>query len=139
MTIAVVLGNRNNDDGTLSTIGTERMQATLQLLATTQIDSIILSGGIANSIANVSESQLMYDYLVEHNISPDRLIIEDNSLTTEQNAQYCAPIINSIMPDTVILVTSHDHMHRLFYNPIKLFAKHIDSSITLTPYTGGTL
>ncbi len=138
MTIAVVLGNRNNDDGTLSDIALQRMDITLQLLQHTAIDSILLSGGIANKVCNVSESHLMQQYLIAHGVSASRILLEDHSLTTQQNAQYCAPIINNMTADTVWLITSAQHMHRAYLNPLKLFAKYLDSNITLIPYTGGT-
>ncbi len=139
MTIAVVLGNRNNDDGTLSSLAIERMQLTLQLLGNTSIDKIILSGGMANITSGVTEAQLMQQYLVAQGVDNSNIILEDKSTTTATNAKYCAPIINSLQPSKVVLVTSAEHMDRKILNPLKLFAKYIDKHIQLVGYKGDTL
>lgn len=139
MTIAVVLGNRNNDDGTLSTIAHERMQLTLQLLQQRHIDKLILSGGMANITSGVTEAQLMQQYLVAQGVDNNSIILEDKSTTTATNAKYCAPIINGISPSTVILVTSAEHMNRKVLNPLKLFAKYLNSNIQLLGYKGDTI
>lgn len=139
MTIAVVLGNRNNDDGTLSDIGTQRMQLTLQLLQLQHIDKVILSGGMANVASGITEAELMQQHLLAQGVAKDKIMLEDKSTTTATNAKYCAPIINNLCPSKVVLVTSAEHMDRKVLNPLKLFAKHLDKTIQLVGYKGDTL
>lgn len=138
LTIMVVLGNRNLDDGSMSQAGLYRVRLALDIIKQNTVDKVILSGGIANTKANVSEAQLMHDWLTYHGVDSDMLIKEEQSLTTQQNAKYCAAIL-SHMPtvDKVILVTSADHMQRPFLNPIKLFAKALPSNITIIPRSKG--
>ncbi len=139
MTIAVVLGNRNNDNGTLSSIALERMALTLQLLQQQQIDKLILSGGMANITSGATEAQLMQQYLVTHGVDNSQILLEDKSTTTATNAKYCAPIVNNLHPSKVVLVTSAEHMDRKMLNPLKLLAKYLDKHIQLVGYKGDTL
>lgn len=139
MIFGIVLGNANNDDGTMSDIMLERMQLTLQLLSHTHVDKIILSGGIANKRANVSEAEVMCHYLTTHGVSQHMLILEQQSTTTAENALYSGKILVNYCVDSVILITSPQHMHRIILNPIRLFEKQIDSKTKLIPYCGGTL
>ena len=59
MEVAIVLGNRMNDDGSLSEIMKTRLALTLRLIAEHSPDKIILSGGPANPKANVTEAEAM--------------------------------------------------------------------------------
>ena len=55
MKIAIVLGNRMNDDGSLSKIMIKRLLLTLKFDKVYHPDLIITSGGIANELAGVAE------------------------------------------------------------------------------------
>ena len=64
MLVAVVLGNRLNDDGTPTELMLKRMQLTLEMYVKFNPDKIILSGGLANKKAGRTEAQFMREYLV---------------------------------------------------------------------------
>ncbi len=49
--------------------------------------TLILSGGQGNG-EYISEAQCMHDYLTEHGVSEDRLVLEDQSTTTQENLIY---------------------------------------------------
>lgn len=123
MVVAVILGNRLNDDGSFSDIMKTRMNLALKLFAEEKPDYIIVSGGIANPKAGVAEGQKMYEYLVENGIPEDKLIKETESMTTKENAKYSVPMAISLQAKRLILCTSQEHMNRFYLNPYKLFLK----------------
>ena len=125
MVVAVILGNRLNDDGTMTDILKRRLQSALKLNGLFHPDYIVVSGGVANEKACVSEAQKMRDYLVEQGMESDRILLEDRSLTTKQNAEYSVPMCVKLCATEVILCTSLEHMSRNFLNPIKLFQKEL--------------
>ena len=125
MLVAVVLGNRLNDDGTPTELMLKRMQLTLEMYVKFNPDKIILSGGFANKKAGLTEAQFMHKYLVEKGLPTDVLVAEDNSLTTAQNAQFSVPMALEMGADELVVVTSAEHMSRSILNPLKLFQKHL--------------
>ena len=135
MLVAVVLGNRMNDDGTPSTTMLNRMQLVLQAYQKLCPDKIILSGGLANKKAGITEAQFMYDYLASRGIPADVLHKEENSLTTQQNAQFSVPMAKDMGATDIVVITSAEHMSRPFLNPLKLFQKQLSGTqITLYGY-----
>jgi len=136
MKVAIVLGNMLNDDGSFSEAMKERLALTIKLNAELNPDIIILSGGNANPRAGESEAHAMYDYLVRKGLSEDKLIKEDRSLTTVQNAKYAVPIALSFSPDTIILCSSKEHIARTFLNPVRIFKRKLKGSgVKLTVYS----
>ena len=132
MLVAVVLGNRMNDDATPTQLMLKRMQLAMEMYVKFNPDKIILSGGLANTKAGITESQFMRGYLVEHGIPAEILLEENNSLTTKQNAQFSVPIAVELGADELVVVTSAEHMSRPFLNPLKLFQNKLKGSkITL--------
>lgn len=125
MLVAVVLGNRMNDDGTPSQLMLKRMQLVQEAYQKLHPDKIILSGGLANPKAGITEAQFMHTYLAESGIPTDMLAMEQNSLTTKQNAQFSVPLAQQMGADSIVVVTSAEHMSRSFLNPLKLFQKQL--------------
>lgn len=125
MLVAVVLGNRMNDDATPTQLMLKRMQLTMEMFVKFNPDKIILSGGLANKKAGITEAQFMRNYLIEKGIPAEILVEENNSLSTKQNAQFSVPMAVEMGADEVIVVTSSEHMSRPFLNPLKLFQKQL--------------
>lgn len=125
MLIAVVLGNRINDDGSISGLMKSRLDMALDIYKRYSPAKIILSGGVANKKVNVSEAQMMRDFLVERGIPQDVLVLEDKSLTTKQNAEFSVPIAAGLGATELLLCTSREHMNRFYLNPIKLFKRQL--------------
>ena len=135
MLVAVVLGNRINDDGSMSALMLKRLEMTLKLYKTFAPTKIILSGGAANPKVDLSEAQMMYDYLVANGIPADVLVLEDKSWTTKQNAEFSVPIAVQMGATELLLCTSIEHMSRPRLNPIKLFQKQLaHTQIKLSAY-----
>lgn len=127
MLIAVVLGNRINDDGTMSEIMRKRLEAAIKVNRIFSPERIVLSGGIANKRVSKSEAQMMCDYLVEQGVSSNILVLEDKSLTTKQNAEFSVPVAAELGATELLLLTSAEHVSRGYLNPIKLFQKQLQS------------
>ena len=137
MLVAIILGNRLNDDGAPSEILKKRLAATLKINELFAPSKIIVSGGVANPKAGVSEAQVMRDYLVSFGIENDKIVLEDKSMTTKQNAAFSVPIAASLGATEILLCTSIEHMGRKNLNPIRLFCKKLQDfdGIKLSVYS----
>ena len=122
MKVLVVLGNRMNDDGTFSSIMLERLYKTLEVAD--DYDKIIVTGGVANPNAGIAEGDMMCQWLVENGIPMKKVLVENKSHTTKENAKYSAPIIKGLGSDDVTLLSSAYHIDRKILNPIRLFRKY---------------
>lgn len=135
-TIGIILGNRLNDDGSITKLMKHRLELALELEKNFDLDKIIVSGGIANKKANVSEASVMASYLIEKGVSAEKIIIEDQSMSTVANAKYSLEIVRSLKAEAIIVCTSIEHMTRTIYNPVKIFSDAIgEDNIKLMIYT----
>ena len=125
MLVAVVLGNRINDDGTMSELMRVRLETALKIYNTFSPSKIILSGGVANKKVDVAEADMMREYLVERGVSSNILVLEYKSLTTKQNAEFSVPIAVELGATELLLCTSLEHISRSYLNPIKLFQSQL--------------
>lgn len=125
MLALIVLGNRLNDDGSISAVMKKRLDMALRLDELFKPDIIIVSGGIANEKAQESEASKMREYLLNNGISFNKIIMEDKSLSTKQNAEYSVPIAAKLGATEILLCTSIEHMSRAYLNPLKLFQKEL--------------
>lgn len=71
MLVAVVLGYWLNDDGTRNLLLDKRLELAIDFIKEYKPYKVILSGGIANQKAKVSEASLMYEYLVNRGVDKD--------------------------------------------------------------------
>lgn len=139
MKVFVLLGNRMNDDGTLSELMKLRLGLAVKYYEENKPDKIIVSGGIANKKAGVAEADKMEEYLLSSGIPQDVIIKEDKSLTTKQNAEFSCPKAKELGADTMVLCTSKEHMTRWYLNPVRLFKRYLKkygaTDVKLVTYT----
>lgn len=139
MKVFVLLGNRMNDDGTLSDKMKLRLDLCVKYYNEFKPDKIIVSGGIANQKAGVAEADKMEEFLLGAGVSSETIIKEDKSLTTKQNAEFSCKVVKELGADTLVLCTSKEHMERWYLNPIRLFRRYLKkygaSEIKLLTYT----
>lgn len=133
MKLIVVLGKRLNNDGSFHSEMAERCNAVLKGLSDNTYDSALLSGGLANSRAKITEAEAMRDFLVKKGIDPKRLILENKSKTTVQNAKFSKKIIEDLGVDTIYLCSSAVHLNRKYFNPVRLFNYHLNNKIKIIP------
>lgn len=133
MKLLVALGKRLNNDGSFHQEMLERCNTVSKALLSNEYDIAVLCGGLANPRAKLTEAQAMRDYIVNKKVAPNRLILEDKSKTTLQNAKFSKKIINDLGVNTIYLCSSAVHLNRKFLNPIKLFRFYLGKSIQIIP------
>lgn len=134
--VAVILGNRVNDDGTITEIQKERLLMALEIENEFHPDYFILSGGSPNQKAGISEAEGMYNYLVENGFNKSKLIKEDQSLTTVQNAKFSIPIAEKLGAEILIVCSSLYHFEDLQYHALESFIAEVKkTNMTLMIYT----
>lgn len=71
-------------------------------------------GGTAPSNPYVTEAGQMAAWLEEHGIDPERIIVENRSISTEENAMFTYQILSKDYPqvNSIALVSSHYHLRR---------------------------
>lgn len=136
-TVVIVLGNRLNDDGTITIIQKERLELAKEIEKTFNPDYYILSGGLANVVPGKTEAEAMYDYLVnDGTINQEKLIMEKDSLTTVQNAHYSIPIAKQLGAELIIVCSSPYHYLLNGSRLMESFTKELEgSNIPLMVYT----
>lgn len=133
--IVVVLGNRLNDDGSITKIQEERLKLALEIEEQYKPYCYILSGGPANPIPNKTEALAMYEYLVTKGIAKERLILEDKSHSTVENAKFSVPLAKELGADIIMVCTSLYHLANPGYKAMESFGKEIEgSNIILMTY-----
>ena len=92
-----------------------RLDKALEYLERWQDVPAVLTGGTGYG-EEISEAQCMYDYLTEHGVEPERLILEDQASNTAENFAFSKPLLYGagVDParDTVAVVTNDFHIAR---------------------------
>ena len=109
----IVLGFELNDDGTMKDELIGRL--TVALDCANQYPNayvVCTGGGTARNNPDVTEAGLMGEWLLEHGLAGERLIIEDKSMTTAENAKNSYAILLADYPqvDSVVIVSSSYHI-----------------------------
>ena len=110
---------------------------TLKVIADIHPVRVILSGGIPYpEINNISEAQVMFDYLISHGVSPELLIKEERSASTRENALFSVPLAKNIGANNILVISTIEHFTEYSYNVLKIFSDQIhDANIYLSCFT----
>lgn len=73
---------------------------------------VFVSGGSDPDVSRMSEAQAMRGLLVDLGVPPGRIVLEEKSRTTGENARFTAPLLKAYRVQRVLLVTSALHMQR---------------------------
>lgn len=93
---------------------TERLNAAKTYMDEHKEVICILSGGKGED-EGISEALCMYNYLIEHGVDENRLIMEDRSTSTRENLKFSMDIINERgLQKDVAIVTNEFHEYRAF-------------------------
>ena len=117
--ILVVLGNWMNNDGTMSATLIKRLGLALEAMDKFDPLYIVVTGGMANKTAGIAEATAMYNYLVMKGVPKEMLIVENQSMSTEQNAIYTFKLLENIDFDNLIIVSTMEHFYT--YRAIQYF------------------
>ena len=108
-----VLGFELNPDGTMQDELLGRLQVALKCAEQYPNAYVICTGGgTARNAPDVTEGGLMGEWMVKQGLDPKRLIIEDQSHTTAENAENSYEILLRDYPqvDSVALISSSYHI-----------------------------
>ena len=109
----VVLGFQLAPDGAMRPELIERLTVAARCAAQYPNARIVCTGGgTAAGDASATEAGRMADWLIENGVSADRVIVEDKSLTTAQNAIYTFDILQARYPEVkeLVIVSSDYHI-----------------------------
>ena len=106
----VTLGYALNSDGTMHETLIKRLDQTYLAAIANPDAKIIVSGGVQKS--GVTESYLMKKWLIEKGIDANRIIPEDKSKDTVDNALNSVEILKVKNAKNIILITSASHIRR---------------------------
>ncbi len=130
----VCLGYRLNADGSMTGELIGRLQATLRAAQKYPNSIIVCTGGhTASENAAASEAGQMAKWLKKNGVDPERILVEDASLTTAQNADFTFELLFGKYPQTkrLVIITSDYHMDtavRIFRN----WLSKAGSAVTVT-------
>ena len=109
----VVLGFQLNPDGSMRDELIERLNVALAAAEKYSNALIVCTGGgTAAEDQTATEAGMMAEWLEEHGVDPSRLIVEDQSLTTAQNAIYTFDILTEKYPQVsqISIISSDYHI-----------------------------
>lgn len=109
----VVLGFELNDDGTMQDELVGRLNVALNCAKQYPNAYVICTGGgTAKNNPDVTEGGLMGDWMLEHGLDKKRLIVEDQSHTTAENATNSYDILlkDYKQVNSVVLISSSYHI-----------------------------
>ena len=109
----VALGFQLNPDGSMRDELLARL--TVALRCTQKYPNALIvctGGGTAAEDETATEAGRMADWLIENGVDPERVIVEDKSLTTAQNAIYTFDILAEHYPQVkeLVIVSSDYHI-----------------------------
>lgn len=108
--IAVILGNKVNEDGTLSERLEKRLECGLNLYRKNRIKKIIVSGGLGKE--GFYEGDKMRDFLIANKV-PDTAIIVDNlGNNTRATVINTIKLKDSLDFKSIIVVSQYYHVTR---------------------------
>jgi vancomycin permeability regulator SanA len=109
--IAVILGNKVNVDGTLSTRLIKRLECGLNLYKSHRVKRLIVSGGFGTE--GFYEGDKMRDFLIKNGI-PDSVIIVDNKGdNTLQTVKNTLQLKDKLHFKSLIVVSQYYHLTRV--------------------------
>tara|TARA_Y100000817_G_scaffold291622_1_gene263289 strand:+ start:603 stop:977 length:375 start_codon:yes stop_codon:yes gene_type:complete len=106
MRIVIILGNKRYLKGKI-------LRKRLETSLTIPSDYIIVTGGNTTSKkGNHSEAFLMKQWLIQHKVPRDKIILEGRALDTIENAIYSKKITDTFKDPDITVVTSRSHTPR---------------------------
>jgi uncharacterized SAM-binding protein YcdF (DUF218 family) len=90
----------------------ERLTGTLLLARKFPDAKVIFTGGTASLLDSATGKGAVGRYLLDSGIAPDRIVLEDQSRTTYENALYLQALLHPAPGQRYLLVTSAFHMPR---------------------------
>ncbi len=112
--IMVILGCQINPWGP-SVLLRDRLDKALDYLEDHPDMTVVVSGGQGPD-EHISEAQCMYDYLTEHGVDEEQILLEDRSSNTVENLRYTMGLLADEGYDTtadMVVVSNGFHLTRV--------------------------
>ena len=93
----------------------ERINCALEILKTKKIDKILLTGGVG-VLGDFNESEYMKKLLLENGIDESRILVENQSTTTEENIINSIEILKAnelVDNQKLVLLSNEYHLRRI--------------------------
>lgn len=119
----LILGNKVNEDGTLSPRLKARVEKGLQLFLENPSSIIIVSGGLGKE--GYYEGSEMKKYLVEHGVPVKKIITDDLGNNTLQTAVNYMELSKTHNLSSVMVVSQYYHISRTKHLLRKVGAKQV--------------
>lgn len=112
--VMVIFGCQVKPDGP-SILLRDRLDTALDYLEAHPDMTVVVTGGKGDD-EHMSEAQCMYNYLTEHGVNGENILMEDQSRNTWQNANYTLDLLarnGYDIAEDVLLVSSGFHLSRI--------------------------
>lgn len=108
----VVFGAGLGDAGEIPPVLEERLVKAQQTAELNPHAPIVVTGGKPKE--GLTEAQAMKNWLVERGVVPERILLEDRSVSTVSNAKNLKVVLNDHLPqvEELMLITSANHLRR---------------------------
>jgi tetratricopeptide (TPR) repeat protein len=106
----VILGYALADDGTMKEPLVERLKAGLAIAKQNPNSKIIVTGGVPKQ--GITEADAMNKWLTEQGVAKERILLENKSTDTVENALFSTAILEKQGLKDVTIVTSASHIRR---------------------------
>lgn len=116
--LAVVFGNKVNEDGSLSSRLKARLDKSIELYQKKQIKNILVSGGLGKE--GYWEGTEMKKYLIKNKIPVSNILVDNFGDNTEKTVLNTIKIADSLQYKNIISVSQFYHQTRIK----KLFREH---------------
>lgn len=116
--VAVILGSKVNEDGTLSARLEKRLACGLQLYLTGRAKKLIVSGGLGKE--GFPEGDKMRDFLVAHGVPKPAIIVDNQGRNTLATVENTLALHDSLHYKSLLVVSQYFHVTRTKM----LFRKH---------------
>lgn len=113
--VMIILGCRVMPGGEPSILLQDRLDTALDYLDDHPEMTVVVSGG-QGSNEPTSEAACMADYLEEHGVDSDQILLEDQSSNTKENLIYSRDLLEEhgivVLSDEVLVVSNGFHLTR---------------------------
>jgi vancomycin permeability regulator SanA len=108
--IAVILGNKVNEDGTLSERLAQRLACGLALYRGGRVPRLLVSGGLGKE--GFQEGTKMREYLRAHGVPDSAIIVDNHGNNTHQTVRHTARLRAKLPFRSVLVVSQFYHISR---------------------------
>lgn len=108
--LAVILGNKVNEDGTLSTRLEKRLESGIALYKKRRVKKILVSGGLGKE--GFYEGNKMKDFLVSKGIPGSVIIVDNKGDNTRATVENTLRLQSKLDSNSIIVVSQYFHVTR---------------------------